>query len=82
MSCRNAQMVVKLPQIENNNALPETFRKEEQTIPIEDIGVVILDHQQITITHSLFQFLVANNTAVITCNSQHLPVGLMFAFGK
>jgi len=38
---------------------------ETKTIPIEDIGIVILDHQQITITQSLLAKLLANNTAVI-----------------
>src|SRR5690606_34175421 len=47
------------------------------TIPIEDIGVVVLDHQQITISHSLIGNLLDNNAAVITCNDTHHPTGLM-----
>ena len=47
------------------------------TIPIEDIGVVILDHKQITITHSVFEQLLENNVAIITCNSTHHPTGLL-----
>lgn len=49
---------------------------ETKTVPIEDIGLVILDHQQITITQSLLAKLLANNTAVITCDNTHHPVGL------
>ena len=49
---------------------------ETKTVPIEDIGIVILDHQQITITQSLLAKLLANNTAVITCDNTHHPVGL------
>lgn len=49
---------------------------ETKTVPIEDIGLVILDHQQITITQSLLAKLLANNTAVITCDHTHHPVGL------
>jgi CRISP-associated protein Cas1 len=45
-------------------------------VPIEDIGLVILDHQQITITQSLLAKLLSNNTAVITCDHTHHPVGL------
>lgn len=45
LSCCNAQMVIKLPQIEQNNTLSAAFKKqEERTIPIEDIGVVVLEH--------------------------------------
>jgi len=47
------------------------------SIPIEDIGVVLLDHAQITITQTLIACLLENNTALITCNEQHLPTGLM-----
>ena len=49
---------------------------ETKTIPIEDIGMVILDHQQITITQAVMAKLLENNTALITCNEKHHPVGL------
>lgn len=48
-----------------------------RTVPIEDVGVVILDHKQITITHALLDALLANNCAIVTSNDKHLPVGLM-----
>lgn len=50
---------------------------ETKSIPIEDIGLLILDHQQITITHVLIAKLLANNSAIITCNETHLPTGMM-----
>jgi len=50
---------------------------ETKSAPIEDIGLLILDHQQITITQALMAKLLANNTALITCNHTHHPVGLM-----
>ena len=51
LSLRNAQLVLRLPEVSNNDTLPDTFKKAaERTIPIEDIGVVVLDHSQITIT--------------------------------
>lgn len=46
------------------------------SIPIEDIGIVVFDNPQITFTHNLMQLLIENNTAIITCNKQHLPVAL------
>lgn len=49
----------------------------ELSIPIEDIGVLILDHAQITVTQPTLSRLLANNAAVITCNEQHHPTGLM-----
>lgn len=50
---------------------------EKRTVPIEDIAYVLLDHQQITITHGAIAALLENNAAIITCNSRHLPIGLM-----
>ncbi|TAN18583.1 MAG: type II CRISPR-associated endonuclease Cas1 [Chitinophagaceae bacterium] len=50
---------------------------ESKSEPIEDLGLVILDHQQITITQALIAKLLANNTAVITCNQTHHPTGLL-----
>ncbi|MEO6706788.1 MAG: type II CRISPR-associated endonuclease Cas1 [Ginsengibacter sp.] len=49
---------------------------ETKSIPIEDIGLVILDHQQITITQAVMAKLLANNTALITCDHTHHPIGL------
>lgn len=43
---------------------------------IEDIGLVILDHQQITITQAVIGKLLANNAALITCDNTHHPVGM------
>src|ERR1043165_4924474 len=50
---------------------------EPKTIPIEDIGVLILDEQQITITQGLLYELIENNVAVISCDGTHHPIGLM-----
>ena len=47
------------------------------TIPIEDIGVVVIDHPQITLTHKLINALLENNVALITCDDRHIPSGLL-----
>lgn len=54
---------------------PETG--ETKQVPIEDIGVLILDHQQITITQALMAKLLANNIAFISCDNSHHPTGLL-----
>lgn len=46
------------------------------TIPIEDIGVVVLDNKQIVVTHALLSTLAKNNVAVVVCDDTHLPIGL------
>jgi CRISP-associated protein Cas1 len=50
---------------------------EIKAVPIEDIGVLILDHQQITISQALIAKLLANNVALITCDNSHHPTGML-----
>lgn len=47
------------------------------SIPIEDLGFLVLDHYQITISHQLIVFLQQHNVAVISCDESYLPHGLM-----
>ncbi len=49
---------------------------EIKSAPIEDIGLLLLDHQQITITQALMAKLLAANVALITCDQSHHPAGL------
>ncbi|MBO5838183.1 MAG: type II CRISPR-associated endonuclease Cas1 [Bacteroidales bacterium] len=77
LSLRNSQLVIKLPEVETNSSLPESFKAEAtKTIPIEDIGIVVLDNKRITITQGVLEALLENNCAVITCNESHLPIGM------
>lgn len=51
---------------------------ETKSTPIEDIGLLILDHQQITITQAALAKLLYHNSAVITCDHTHHPTGMLF----
>lgn len=78
LSTSNEQLVIKLPEVETNDSLPEFFKKEMvRSVPIEDIGVVVLDDRRITITHGVLDKLLANNCAVIICDTSHMPAGLL-----
>lgn len=50
--------------------------KPERRFVIEDLGFVVLDHWQITLTHPLLAALAQNNVAVISCDHTHHPIGL------
>ncbi len=77
LSLTNSQLVIKMPEVEKAD-LPETFKESTvRTVPIEDIGVVVLDNRQITITQGAIEAMLENNCAIITCDGSHLPVGLM-----
>ncbi len=65
------QMKVKYDHVKGYEHLPE------KSVPIEDIGVLVLEHQQITLTHYLLDKLVQNNTAVITCDQKMHPSGML-----
>lgn len=71
LSLKLEQLVIKTQRQEDDG---ESLTR---TIPIEDVGVVVLDHRQITITQGVMEKLLENNCAVITCDSRHLPVGLL-----
>lgn len=74
LSLKNEQLVVKIP---DSMSESESVSKSTTTIPIEDIGVVVIDNRQITITSGVIDALLANNCALITCDGKSLPVGLM-----
>lgn len=66
LSMRNAQLVVELKNDE----------RTVKTLPIEDLGVVVLEHPHITLTASLLEELMNAQVAVVTCNSRYMPSGL------
>ncbi len=74
LSLKLKQLVIRLPQSDGEG---KDDKSNTRTVPIEDIGVIILDHKQITITQALLAELLDNNCAVITCDSRQLPVGLL-----
>ena len=78
LSLRNEQLVIKLPEVEVDSDIPDALKRQaEVTKPIEDIGVVVLDHRRITLTTGVLEALLANSCAVITCDRQSMPVGLL-----
>lgn len=69
LKTKNDQLIIQFPEKEE---LPE------KSIPIEDLGIIVLDNMQITIGHALMSKLLEKNVALISCNNVHLPTGLMF----
>ena len=50
------------------------------SVPIEDLGLLMLNHYQITTSHQLLQELMKNNVVLISCEEKHLPLGAMLLF--
>lgn len=55
---------------------PETGLMKGKIL-IEDLGLLMLDHWQITVSHQLIQKMMGNNVVVISCDAHHLPHGIM-----
>jgi CRISPR-associated protein Cas1 len=51
---------------------------KQEFVPIEDIGLIVLDHGQITVTQGVLARLLEYNVALVTCDSTHHPAGLFF----
>ena len=71
LKCNNDQLVVSYSHIKGLED------RADKTVPIEDIGMLVLEHQQITLTNFLLDKLLANNAAIVTCNETHHPTGMM-----
>ena len=63
-------MVISVPGCEETGIPPVTR-------PIEDLGMVVIDHRQVTLTSGLMQALIENQTAVLTCDSRGLPSAML-----
>lgn len=48
----------------------------ESTIPIEDIGFLVIDNPETFLSIPAMNLLVENNTSVIICGNNHLPNGM------
>ena len=67
LSLKNNQLVVSTRQ------MPEV----KNSVPIEDIGFVVLENQQINITLPLLNALSDNNAAVIICGDNFMPNAML-----
>lgn len=67
LSLKDNQMVI------NTKQMPEMKR----TVPIEDIGFVVLEHQQTSISLPLLNALSDNNVAVIICGKDYMPNAML-----
>lgn len=68
LSLKNQQMVVDR----------EGF--DPATVPIEDMGMLILNHVAISHTQGLLTACFENNVAVLICNAKHIPSAVLLPF--
>lgn len=49
----------------------------QKTVPIEDLGILVLETHQCTITLGLISYLLSQQVAIISCDDRHMPQGLL-----
>lgn len=75
LSLSNGQMVIRKP---DDGDLPiDEYWPIVKTVPVEDIGVVVIDNRQITLTSALVSALLNNKVAVVSCDEKSMPTGLL-----
>lgn len=50
---------------------------EVKTVPIEDIGCVIIENQQVSVTVPALNAMSENNCAVVFCDNSHMPSSML-----
>lgn len=59
--------------LQNKQFKMELADEQVKSIPVEDLGIVVLDHPQIVVTQGIVNALAQNNCAVLWCDEKHLP---------
>ncbi len=63
--------------VENRQMVISKGGEEAGRIPVEDLGVVMLEHPAIVVTQSLVVACQKNNVALVFCDEKHLPYSLL-----
>lgn len=66
LSIRREQLLVELP-----------LSRKTRSISLEDVGIILLEHPQISVTHAVIQRCMKEGVVLINCDERHLPQGIM-----
>ena len=66
--------------LKNNQIVFIDKNKNNKTVAIEDLECVIIENQEIVITHPLLSELSEKNVLLITTNEKHEPAGVLYSF--
>lgn len=53
---------------------------KNEALPIEDLGMVLVDHPQVTLSTPVLNALAVNNTGVVICDNRHMPNAMFLPF--
>lgn len=63
--------------VKSRQLLIEKNREVVGQVPVEDLGVLILDHPAVVVTQAAIVACQKNNVAVVFCDEKHLPYSLV-----
>lgn len=63
---KNSQLIVQKDEVPGTTS-----------VPIEDIGIMIIENQQVSISIPLISALSQNNVSVVFCNERHMPQAIL-----
>ncbi|HTO39000.1 MAG TPA: type II CRISPR-associated endonuclease Cas1 [Brumimicrobium sp.] len=70
LSVQNSQLIIELKNDE----------RTKHSVPIEDIGMLVLENPQITLSVAVLELLMANKAALISCTKNYIPAGMFIPF--
>ncbi len=71
LKCVNNQLVLNYKHVKGMETVPD------KTVPLEDVGLIVLEHHQISLTHYLLDKCMFYNIALVCCNETHHPTGML-----
>ena len=81
LSVRDGQLLIIRKDLKDPSTAQEVRVKSiAGTVPLEDIGLVMVDQRDTTFSHSALSGLAENGAAVCVCGPNHLPAGLLLPF--
>lgn len=66
--------------VEHGQLLIRRKDQPDARVPVEDVGVLLIDQPAVTYTHGLLVRLCEAGAAVVLCGERHLPTGLLLPF--
>ncbi|HRO75713.1 MAG TPA: type II CRISPR-associated endonuclease Cas1 [Crocinitomicaceae bacterium] len=70
LSVSNSQLIVEL----------KDEQRTKHSVPIMDLGMVVLENPQITLTTAVLEAFMSENIALVSCNKNYMPSGMFLPF--
>lgn len=81
LAVRNNQLLI-LRKNSDPKPIPAHPENLAGSIPLEDLGVLVIDERETTLTHAVLARMAEHGAALVVCGGDHLPCGLYFPIAK